>query len=204
MKTTYKWNENTNQGWQDFFQTDASSQLKREVSQSLGEHYGERYCLEKLGYTEILTGDSKGMKQGLDAVFFDEKTGDVVVAEFKGQSAKESEAQQRIDWSPGVCEKILNQKGVYGKASEPEWETAKIVMDAYEKGQLRYELLTTQVDKEGNLTTTHEKKHRPEESAEFRQEESGREQFNSSFSNDRVEAYKQTIDEYNHQENHRE
>jgi hypothetical protein len=199
MKTTHNWNENTNQEWKDFFQTDVSTQLKREVSQSVGEYYGDRFCHDNLGYTEILNGDSKGMKQGFDAVFFDEKTGDVVVAEFKGQNAKESEAQQRIHWTPDVCEKILNQEGVYGKASEPEWETAKIVKDAYEKGQLRYELFTTKVDKEGNITTTHELKHRPEESAEFRQE-SGRDMFDSSFGSDRVENNQQT----NYTETYRE
>ncbi|NJL62867.1 MAG: hypothetical protein HC903_14840 [Methylacidiphilales bacterium] len=187
-----------------FFQTDASSQLKREVSQSVGEYYGEKHCRENLGYMEILNGDSKGIKQGFDAVFFDEKRGDVVVTEFKGQNAKESQAQQRIHWTPDVCDKILEGKGIYANASETEWKTAKIVKDAYDKGELRYELVTTKVDKEGNICTEHELKHRPEESVEFRQEgsdgwnnnennfpERGGEMFDSYFgvdSNEHVET----------------
>lgn len=146
-----------------------TSELKSAVSQNIGENYGHQFCTEKLGYQTILHEDSKTIKQGFDSVYYDPKTQETVVMEFKGQDSRLSEQQKNISWTPEVADKVLAREGNYKGSSDTEWQTAKQVKDAYSQGELRYEVVRTKVEN-GQLYSELEKTTRPMESAEKRQE----------------------------------
>lgn len=166
--------------------------LKKEVSQSIGENYGDKFCTEKLGYKEVLHGDSKTIKQGFDSVYYDPKTKETVVVEFKGQDSQLSSEQKKISWTPEVCDKVLAREGQYKGSSETEWQTAQQVKDAYNKGELRYEVVRTKVNNEGQLYTDLEKDKtmRPSEPKKMRQSsETWSKQENKSDTYKAMEQY---------------
>ena len=115
--------------------------------------------MERLKYKEIFHPDNKSIRQGLDSIYWDAKTGELVVVEFKGQGGSESPSQKKINWTPETCKKIQKYQKPYDKVSEYEREMAKKVLDAYDKGErIRYEVVHTKVDeKTGEFWTQLEK-----------------------------------------------
>lgn len=131
------------------------------VSETLGESYGHRFATEVLDYDTKLDPDSKyrSFLQGFDSVYYDKKTGETVIGEFKGQDAKESEKQKKVRWTPDVCEQIINRKGVYAKASQAERDLAFDIKKEFDRGMVRYEVIRTEFDgKAGDIYTVVEKR----------------------------------------------
>lgn len=152
------WNDED--GWDmKQFRESLSTQIKKSFSEDQGEIFGHRYVTDRLKYQEVFHADNKSIRQGLDSIYRDAKTGELVVVEFKGQNSPESEKQKEPSWTPDTCEKILNRDSRYRRASEYERGMAKKVLDAYEKGErIRYEVVRTEVDeKTGKFKTQMEK-----------------------------------------------
>lgn len=152
------WNDED--GWDmKQFRQSLSTQTKKDFSEDQGEIFGHRYVTDRLKYQEVFHADNKSIHQGLDSIYRDNKTGELVVVEFKGQKSSESNLQKKPSWTPDTCEKIQRRDSPYNQVSEYERGMAKKVLDAYEKGErIRYEVVRTEVDeKTGKFKTQLEK-----------------------------------------------
>lgn len=136
-----------------------NKKLRQDYSQYIGEKFGHKLASEK-GYQTILHDRHKGISQGFDGVYKDSKTGDTVIAEFKGQNSRLTKEQKKISWSADTAEKVLAGKGNYKNASEAERQVARQIQKAHKEGSLRHEVIRTKV-KDGQLTTKIEKTTRP-------------------------------------------
>jgi hypothetical protein len=148
-KTRYSWPLHA--GGDDnfqYFRVAATTYEKRVASEELGEIYGHQFVTEILRYETVLDPIVKfdSFKQGFDAVYRDSATGDLVIAEFKGQDSNESNAQKRITWSMNVCNQIINRQGVYARAGDGERMLAVEIRNQIIRGQVRYELIRTRFD----------------------------------------------------------
>jgi hypothetical protein len=136
---------------------------KRLLSETQGDLFGQRFATEHLGYQPYLHPDSKSIRQGFDAVFFDPQTQAYVIAEFKGQTSRESTLQTQSDWPLTTCQKIVHGQPPYQQVSEYEREIAQTLLQLYDRGTvLRYEVIRSGVDPQGRHYTQLEKQTRLE------------------------------------------
>ena len=154
------------------FRDSASRYPKQVVSEEIDDFYGDKFATDKMGYEKIMDGNDKTIRQGIDGVYYDPFTNSYVAAEFKGQGSSESTLQKQDDWIPSRCQKILNGDRIYARAGETEQETARKLLDAYNHGDVRYELFRTkfepnqQEDREGGKIYTEFENYKPLESKE--------------------------------------
>lgn len=112
-----------------------------------GEDLGHRYIEDNRGYQPVLVDDQKGISQGHDGVYFDQTNQELVVVEFKGQGAVESQLQKQPAWSLNVCEDIKSGRAPYQNASIQEKKVAEVILSNYAKGnRIRYEVVRTKVE----------------------------------------------------------
>lgn len=147
--TKYYWRLNAADGENfRYFREDSSREVKRQVSERMGEDYGHEFVTDVLGYETVLDPISKfeSFPQGFDAIYRDANTGEIVIGEFKGQDAVESKAQKRIEWSTNVCAQIIARQGVYERAGDLERELAFDIKAQIERENVRYELIQTRFE----------------------------------------------------------
>ena len=124
---------------------------KRFISEVQGDLWGDRFATQELGYKSILHPDSKSIRQGFDAIYFDPVEQEYVVAEFKGQTSKESTIQAKPSWVNDTCHKICKAQPPYQNVSEYERQMAQDLLKHYQQGHvLRYEVIRTGVEPTSN------------------------------------------------------
>jgi hypothetical protein len=136
------------------FRQDSSISAKKKTSEYMGDFYGHKFMTDVLGYDTKLDPISKydSFPQGFDAVYWDKRTNEIVIGEFKGQGSSESEKQKKQTWTSSVCEQIINSQGIYANAMGEEFELAYEIKEYIGKGAVRYELIQTKFDsQEGKL-----------------------------------------------------
>jgi hypothetical protein len=133
------------------FKQDQTPNTKRFISEVQGDLWGDRFATETLGYKPILHPDSKSIRQGFDAIYFDPTEQEYVVAEFKGQTSHESTIQAQPSWVVDTCHKICKAQPPYQNVSEYERQMAQDLLTHYQQGHvLRYEVIRTGVDSASN------------------------------------------------------
>jgi hypothetical protein len=136
---------------------------KRLLSETQGDLFGQHFAIDILGYQPYLHPDSKSIRQGFDAVFYDPQTQAYVIAEFKGQTSQESTLQSQPDWPLTTCQKIINSQPPYQQVSEYERQIAQTLLQLYDRGAvLRYEVIRSGVDSQNRHYTQLEKQTRLE------------------------------------------
>ncbi|MEM1391963.1 MAG: hypothetical protein AAGG00_01440 [Cyanobacteria bacterium P01_H01_bin.150] len=141
----------------EFYNRQETSQDKRFISQTMGESMGDKYVTEKLGYQVVFHGDEKSIYQGIDGLYRDSRTNELVIVEFKGQNSCESKLQKRHDWSIETCKKITHPHPPYpySQASEYEQSVAREILRNYDAGnRIRYEVIRTEIDLKTNELTS--------------------------------------------------
>jgi hypothetical protein len=130
------------------FRQNGSISAKKKTSEYMGDFYGHMFMTDVLGYDTKLDPISKyaSFPQGFDAVYWDKKTNEIVIGEFKGQSSSESTKQKKQTWTSNVCEQIINSQGIYANAMGEEFELAYVIKEHIEKEAVRYELIQTKFD----------------------------------------------------------
>lgn len=120
----------------------ADDAQKKQIAEEIGEK-GARDYAQRAGYKTIFDGRGRMLPQGPDQVYFDPKTGEIVVIEAKGGTSALCNAysypQGTPQWAVKSAEKVLHSSN----ASAAEKQAAARIVEAARTGKLRVEVIRT-------------------------------------------------------------
>lgn len=120
----------------------ADDTQRTRIAEEIGEE-GARIYAQQAGYQTIFAGRGRMLPQGPDQVYFDPKTGEIVVIEAKGGTSALGKAysypQGTPQWAVKSAEKVLHSPN----ASAAEKQAAARIIEAARTGKLRVEVIRT-------------------------------------------------------------
>ena len=119
----------------------------------LGEHFGLNQ-IDLNEYEFLLHPEDKGTPHGFDTVLLEKKSGKIIILEYKGMSARESDAQKATrNWIKEVNAKTISPVEHYAGSTEREIEVSRRVAKALTVGEVEYQVHHSKVSRKGKVTT---------------------------------------------------
>ena len=121
----------------------ASPTQRIKIAEDIGEE-GAEALMKRRSLQPLLTRSQKTLRQGLDQVWVNPKTGHVIVVEAKGGTSALNRGYGHVqgtpEWAVAAAKKTLKRSG----ASEAEKNATKCVLKATGAGKMRVEVVRTE------------------------------------------------------------